>query len=221
MRRQNPPQASLDQALTFERYLNPVQLGVAYVVCATAGFVLIAILFAVLASGYILSPTGATTVVFALLALSPAVLAVIEFRRRPDDLISTIIRSLANSRRQPIAVATDRCAFKVLLMTGETLCVNLAFHYPQKNHVPQVQERIVGHVRQALQRDASMRTDSPTESEVLETVDRALDTVASEFNIPVLYCQVRDLHKIRDAYSKSDDVLTPSEYLGMATGTLG
>lgn len=159
--------------------------------------------------------------VFALLALSPAALAVVEFRRRPDDLISTIIRSLAKSRRQPIDVVTDRCAFKVLLMTGETLCVNLAFHYPAKNHIAQVQERIIAHVRQELQRAASFRNDPPTDTEVLDTVDRALDTVASEFDIPVLYSEVRDQHKIRDAYSKPDDVLTPSEYLGLATGTLG
>lgn len=223
MRRQNPPQASLDQAIVLEKYLNPAPLGVAYAVCAAAGFVAITILFAVLASGYLLSPTGTTTTVFVLLALSPAVLAVIEFRRRPADLLTAFIRSLVNSRRQPIEVVADRCAFKVLLMTGETLCVNLAFHYPAKNHVQPVQERIFGHVRQALERDASLRTDPPTDSEVLDIVDRALENVASEFSIPVLYSDVRDLHKIRDAYSRTDDVLTPSEYLGLsvATGTLG
>lgn len=221
MRRQNPPQASLDQALTFERYLNSATLGIMYAICAIAGFVTITILFAILASGYLLSPTGSTTVVFALLALSPAALAIIEFRRRPDDLLSTFLRSLANSRRQPISVAADRCAFKVLLMTGETLCVNLAFYYPAKNHVQQVQERIFGHARIALERIASMQNDPPSDAEVLDAVDRALEAIASEFDIPVLYSEVRDLHKIRDAYSKRDDVLTPSEYLGMATGTLG
>lgn len=221
MRRQNPPQASLDQALALERYLNPVQLGMVYVICATVGFVIITILFAILASGYLVKPTNAIAMVFAILALSPWALALIEFLRRPDDLLSTFFRSLANSRRQPLSVVDDRCAFKVLLMTGEPLCVNLAFYYPAKNHTQQVQERIFAHVRIALDHYISFLNDPPTDSEVLDTVDRALDSIASEFDIPVLYCAVRDQHKIRDAYSRLDDVLTPSEYLGLATGTLG
>lgn len=221
MRRQNPPQASLDQALALERYLNPVQLGVVYVLCATAGFVIIAILFAILASGYLIKPTKAITMLFAVLALSPWALALIEFLRRPSDLLSTYIRSLANSRRQPVSVTADRCAFKVLLMTGEPLCVNLSFYYPAKDHTQQVQERIFAHVRLALDHYVSFRNDPPADTELLDAVDRALESIASEFDIPVLYSEVRDQHKIRDAYSRLDDVLTSSEYLGMATGTLG
>jgi len=61
MRRQNPPQASLDQALALEKYLNPIAIGVAYALCAIAGFAVVALLFAVLVYDYILSATAATT----------------------------------------------------------------------------------------------------------------------------------------------------------------
>jgi len=221
MRRQNPPQVSLDQALAFERNLNPAPLGVAYAVCAIAGFVTITILFAILASDYLLSPTGTTTAIFALLALSPAVLALMEFRRRPDDLLSTFIRSMANSRREPISVTAERCAFKVLLITGETLYVDLAFHYPGKSHIPEVRESIVAHVRLALDCDSSKRNDPPTDSEVLDVVDSALETVASEFNIPVLYSKLLSLQKVRDEYSKPEDVMALPNRRRFATGTLG
>lgn len=221
MKRQNPPQASLDQALTFERFLNPVQLGVAYAVLAIAGFIFVTILFAVLASSSLVSSTRATTVVFAMLALSPAVLALIEFQRRPDDLLSVLIRSAAESRRKPLSVTADRCTFKVLLRSGETLCVNLGFYYPAKYHVSQVQERVISRARLALELYASLRNEPPTDNEVQDTLDQALESVASEFDIPVLYSEIRDQHRIRDAYSQPDDALTPYEYLGLATGTLG
>src|SRR5690348_14866719 len=134
MRRQNPPQSSLEQAQALERYLNPMALGVAYFLCATAWFAVIALLFSILVSGYLLSPTKTMTALFLVMALAPGALAFVEFGRRPNDLLSVCIRGFANSRRAPISVAADRCAFKVLLMTGESLCVNLSFHYPAKNH---------------------------------------------------------------------------------------
>ncbi|MFZ0661677.1 MAG: hypothetical protein WAM66_03215 [Acidobacteriaceae bacterium] len=201
MRRQNPPQESLDQALALERYLNPAPLGEIYTVCATAGFVVITLLFAVLASGYFLSPTKSTTTLFVLLALSPGVLALVEFISSPNDLLSFLIRRLANSRRRPIRLTADSCTFKVPLKTGETMSVNLSFHYPAKKYVAGVEEFLLDRVRCSLDHDSSMRTRLPSEKEVRDTVDDALDTVASEFNIPVLYSEVRDLHRIRDAYS--------------------
>ena len=220
MRRQNPPQASLDQALALEKYLTPIALGVVYTLCAVAGFAVVALLFAVLVYADILSPTAATTVIFSLAALMPAVFAFFAFSRRPGDPLSRSIRSLAEARRQPISVKADRYSFKVLLMTGEPLCVNLAFHYPAKHHLPEVRERLNVYVRSTLERECCNRWDMPEDWEITNVVDRALDVVAAEFEIPVLYSELRDVHKIRDAYSNRED-LTPSEYLGLGTGTLG
>jgi hypothetical protein len=221
MRRQNPPQATLDQAQALEGWLKPAPLGVAYVVCATAGFVVITLLFAILSSGNILRLRVSTSTFLALLAVGPCALALVEFWRKPDDLLSAVIRGLADSRRRPLNVTAEHCAFKVLLMNGEPLCADLAFHYPAKYHTPQVREYIVCHVRLALEREASLRNDPPSTREVLDSVDGALDRVASEFNIPVLYSQVLDLHKIRDAYSKPEDLPTLPQYRELATGTLG
>lgn len=220
MRRQNPPQASLDQALALEKYLNPFALGVVYALCAVAGFAVVAMLFAVLVYSYILNGSATVTIFFSLVASVPAVLAILAFIRRPYDPLSRSIRSLADSRRRPISVKTDRYSFTVLLMTGEPLCVNLAFQYPAKYHLPEVRERLNAFVRSALERECCNRSDLPEDQEITNVVDRALDVVAAEFEIPVLYSELRDLHKIRDAYSNRED-LTPSEYLGLGTGTLG
>lgn len=220
MRRQNPPQASLDQALALEKFLNPMPIGVVYALCAVAGFAIVALLFAVLVYSYILTATATTTAVFSLAAVVPAVVALLAFSRRPDDPLSRSIRSLANSRRQPIRVAADRSSFQVLLMTGETLCVNLAFQYPARHHLPEVRQQVNICVRAALDRVCSGHSEAPPDRDVLDAVDSALEVVAAEFQIPVLYAELRDMHKIRDAYSKLDD-LTPSEYLGVSTGTLG
>jgi hypothetical protein len=220
MRRQNPPQASLDQALALEKYLSPFALGVTYALCAIVGFAVVALFFAVLVYDYILNAAVVTTVLFSLVALVPAVFAIFAFMRRPDDPLSRAIRNLADSRRQPISVKADRYSFTVLLMTGEPLCVNLAFHYPAKYHLPEVRERLNAFVRSALERECCNRSDLPKDQEINAVVDRALDVVAAEFEVPVLYSELRDMHKIRDAYSNRED-LTPSEYLGLGTGTLG
>jgi len=220
MRRQNPPQASLDQALALEKYLNPFALSVVYALCAIAGFAVVALLFAVLVYSYILNATATVTILFSLVASVPAVLAILGFLRRPHDPLSRSIRSLAASRRRPISVKADRYSFKVLLMTGEPLCVNLAFRYPAKYHLPEVRERLNAFVRSALEHECCNRSGLPRDHEITSVVDRALDIVAAEFEIPVLYSELRDMHKIRDAYSNRED-LTPSEYLGLGTGTLG
>lgn len=218
MRRQNPPQSSLEQARALEKYLNPAAIATIYALFATASFVLIALLFGFLVYSYILSPTPVAIASFAILALSPSALALFALRRRPDDLLSVAIRSLADSRRRPINVAADRVAYKVLLMTGETLCVNLSFFYPVKSGTPEVRERLRVFVRAALQQDCTTRTELPSEREIEQIVDHALAIIAAEHNVPVLYSEVRDIHKIRDSYSRRDD-LTPWEYLG--TGTRG
>ncbi|MGH9587611.1 MAG: hypothetical protein ACRD3F_11710 [Acidobacteriaceae bacterium] len=221
MKRQNPPQASLDQALAIECFLRPAPLVAIYLVCATAAFAVLALLLVILFSENVLNPAGNVGLLLLLLGLGPAVMAFVEFWRRPDDLLSAVIRNLANSRRKPIGVNAERCNFKVLLRTGEPMCANLTFQFPAEDHLPEVREYILSYVRLSLERYASMLTELPPENDVRDVVDRALDTVAGEYRIPVLYSEVLSLQKIRDAYSRPDDLPTRSEHVGLATGTLG
>lgn len=218
MRRQNPPQASLDQAHSIERYLNRPAITVAYALCATMFFGFISLLFAVLVHDYLLNPTPTTTAFFAMISLVPAVLAFLACRRRPDDPLSWSIMRLANSRRIPINVAADRRSFKVPLMNGETICVNFSFHYPTKYQSAELGERLDTYVRAALEREFSKHSMLPSEMAIEEAIDGVLELIAHQFDIPVLYPEIRDVHKVRDAYSAAGD-LAPSEFLG--TGTLG
>lgn len=218
MRRQNPPEASLDQACAIERYLNPTAIAAAYTLFASLSFTFIALLFAMLVYDYILIPTAGTITVFVVIALAPGAVALLAFKQKPNDVVSVCIRSLADSKRRPVEVAPDPHAFKVLLMSGETLCVNFGFYYPASYHTTEIKERLNVFVRAALQGECTKRAELPTDREIEDAIDDALEVVAAEFGIPVLYPELRDMHKIRDAYSKQLD-LTSSEFLG--TGTLG
>lgn len=218
MRRQNPPQASLDQAQHIEQFLSPAAIASGYALAAAIFFGFISLLFAVLVHDYILNPTPTTIAWFAMVGLVPAVLAFFGIRRRPDDPLSWSLMRLANSRRIPINVAADPRSFKVLLMNGETICVNFSFHYPAKHQTVELRERLDMYVRAALERESSKHSMLPSEMAIVEAVDDTLELIAHQFDILVLYAEIRDVHKVRDAYSVNGD-LAPSEYLG--TGTLG
>lgn len=214
MRRQNPPKAFLDKASEIEKYLNPLAVGAAYALCAAVSFGLLAVLFAALVDGGVLYPNWMTLTVFVIVAATPGVLAILAFRRRPSDPFSDYIRSLAESWQQPIKLTEDRCTFKVLMTTGEVLCVNLSFYYPAEDQTMDAKVRLNVFVRAALERDCSLRTRVPSEREIEAAIDDALEFVAAEANLPILYSEVRDVHKVRDGYSKVHDDLAPSEFLG-------
>lgn len=218
MRRQNPPQASLDQAQSIERFLNTAAIASVYALCSAAFFGFTSLLFAVLVHDYILNPTPTTIAFFAMVGLAPAILAFFACRRRPDDPLSWSIMRLANSRRIPISVAADPRSFKVLLMNGETICINFSFYYPAKCQSAELSGRLDTYVRAALERECSKHSMLPSEMAIEEAIDSVLELIAHQFDIPVLYPETRDIHKVRDAYSVTGD-LAPSEYLG--TGTLG
>lgn len=218
MRRQNPPQASLDQAQSLEKLLHPAAVAAAYSLWATLAFGFVALLFAVLTRDYILNPTPFAIAVFALIGLAPGALAVLAWKHRPRDPFSRIIRYLADWRRLPVSVFAHPCIYKFLLMNGETLCINSALCYPVKYDSAELKDRLNICVRAALEQECSNRTTLPTDREIEHAADLALEIIAAQFNIPVLYLEIRDIRKIRDAYSAADD-LAPSEYLG--TGTRG
>lgn len=218
MRRQNPPQASLDQARALEKYLSRAAIGIIYALFATVSFALVAMFFALFVYDNLVTPSTSAFAIFALMALLPAVLALLMFRLAPGDPLSIGIRSVADSRRRPLPVKPLPISFKVLLGTGEVLCLNFWFHFPEKVQTAAVRERLICYVRTAMEQHCMNLSEVPGEEEIEEVADRALEFVAMECDIPVLYSEIRDIHKIRDSYSRLDD-LSPSEYLG--TGTLG
>jgi hypothetical protein len=218
MRRQNPPQASLDQARNIEKYLSPPSIAAAYALGAAIYFGFVALLFAVMVHDYIVDPTPITIAIFTIVGVAPVVLTYLVWKRRPDDPLSYAIERLADSRRVPLGLTADRRTFKVRLMNGETLCVNLSFYYPEKNQTAELIGKLDMYARAALEQECSKYDKVPAEQKIEDTVDVALELVANEFDIPVLYVEITDLHKIRDAYSVSGD-LAPSEFLG--TGTVG
>lgn len=214
MRRQNPPQSFLDKASDFERYLSATAVGAAYALCAAISFGLLALVFAMLVNSGVIYPSGIMLAVFVIIAASPAVLAVLAFRRRPSDPFSDYIRKVAEAWQQPLKVAEDRSSFKVLMMSGETLCVNLSFFYPSECQTVEAKVRLNVFVRAALERDCSARVRVPNEREIEAAIDDALEFVAAEAEIPILYAEVLDVHKVRDVYSMVHDDLAPSEFLG-------
>jgi hypothetical protein len=218
MRRQNPPQAALDQAQHIEKFLNPAAIAVAYALLAAILFGFISLLFAVLVHDYLLNPTPTTISLFAVAGLVPAVFAFLAYRGRPDDPLSWSIMRLANSWRIPVSLVADRRTFKVLLMNGETICINFSFHYPAKNQTAELSGRLDTYVRTALEQECSKHSKLPSEMQIIDALEVPLELVAEQYDIPVLYPEIRDIHKVRDAYSVTGD-LAPSEYLG--TGTLG
>lgn len=153
-----------------------------------------------------------------MVGLVPAMLAFLACGRRPDDPLSWLIMRLANSRRIPISVVVDPRRFKVSLMNGETICINFWFYYPAQNQTAELNERLDTYVRAALERECSKHSMLPSEMAIEEAIEGALELIAHQFDIPVLYPEIRDVHKVRDAYSVAGD-LASSEYLG--TGTLG
>jgi hypothetical protein len=219
MRRQNPPQASLDQAQSLEKFLHPAAVAAAYSLWAALAFGFVALLFAVSVHDYLVSPTPLTIALFVLIGLVPGTLAVLAWKHRPGDPFSRIVQYLLDWRRLPISVFAHPCTYKFLLMNGETLCVNSALFYPVKFDSKELKDSLNVCVRAALEKECSNRTTLPSDREIEHAADLALEMIAAEFSIPVLYLEIRDTRKIRDAYSAADD-LAPSEYLGN-TGTLG
>jgi hypothetical protein len=219
MRRQNPPQASLDLARNIEKYLNPTTIAAVYALCAAVYCGYVALMLAVLLHEYILNPTPETFGMFAAIGIVPTAFAVLACKHRPSDPLSRFIRWLASLWRRPVNVAADQYTFKVLLMQGETLCINCSFYYPAKNHTAEVKDRLTNSVRAALEQDCSRRNKVPSDWAIEAATGPALEVLAAQYNIPVLYMEVGRIYKMLDAYSSSWDQLAPVEKL--STGTLG
>ena len=219
MRSQNPPQAYLDRAQAAEKYLSPAMIASIYSIAATTWAVLIGLGFAGLVY---LSDTNATPtaiVIVLVFALIPAAYSVAAWFRRPDDLISAYLTRYTNMWRIPIKLTHDQRLFKVMLMTGEVLGISISFYYPAKDDTKELKDELYTLTHAAISAVGSMRNSVMSEREIEETLDPALEKVAIEFGLPVLYAEVHEVGKYQEAYTIGQDDLLPVPPL--STGTHG
>lgn len=205
MRSQNPPQAYLDKALATEKYLRPAVIASIYAVAAILWAVFICLAFVVVVNMSAASATPIAITIVVALALIPAVFAVTAWFMRPDDLLSNYLTRYANMWRIPIEVAKDHRLFKLMLMTGEAIGIDITFYYPAKEQTDELRERLYTLTHAALSSVCSMRNSAPSEDEVEETIEPKLDTVAREFDLPILYSEVRDIGQYPEAYTIGQD----------------
>jgi hypothetical protein len=198
VRRQNPPQASIDRARDIEKYLSPTSIAIIYGIGAVIYAVVVTLFYALMVAAGFISATQTSVMVFALVGLIPATFIFLAVFLRPNDPISRYIKSAADSFRRPMPVAPDDCTFKVHLMDGETLCVKMCFFYPAKDHSADLKDRLYTVVHGALSQDFSTRVIVPTYKEIETTLDKPLGLLAEERDIPVFYPEIRDVFCARD-----------------------
>jgi hypothetical protein len=227
MRQQNPPSTFIEKAEALEKYLRPTPLGCLYGVIFVLYAAAMALVFAGLVLGSALDPTHLTITIAVIIGCLPAVSALVAYLRRPNDPLSYYITGLANAWRCPLEAPADQCTFKTGFRGGaEDLLVKLAFHYPTKQQVPEIKERLYTYVRAALTSEFSMKLALPSYLDIERALDPSLEMLAAEYKIPVLYPEILDVRIIRDVYRGVE--LAPSwrevdsaadEY--QATGTAG
>lgn len=211
MRRQNPPQAYLENAEYLERYLRP---SVIYGIYAIAGILCIAVValcFALLIRNQNLAYTQTTFAALAALVCLPVVAVLLLCFLRPKDPVSAWLMWGSETWRKPLPLHREECAFKDLLGSGDTLSLKLAVFYPVRDDGEEIQQRLHIYLKAALAKDCSMLLASPGVREIEEIVEPVLEVVASERGIPVLYCEVVDLETIRADYSVEDGELEVAE----------
>lgn len=213
MRSQNPPQAYLDKAVTIEKYLRPAMIASIYAIAATAWAVFIGLGFAVLVYLSAASDTPIAITIVLAFALIPAAYAVAAWFRRPDDLISAYLTRYANMWRIPVKLTCDEQLFKVMLMTGDVLGISISFYYLAKEETADLKKELYTLTHAAISAVASTRHSAMSDREVEEIMDPALERVAIEFGLPVLYAEVHEVGKYQEAYTIGQDnnpLLSPS-----------
>lgn len=220
MRIENPPQAYLDRALSVERYLRPAMLATIYAAAAASWAVLICLAFAALVHFAAANATPITITIVLALALVPGGFAGAAWFLRPNDLLSAYLGRYANIWREPIELVRDQVLFKVMLMTGEVLGISIFFHYPTKEQKEELKEELYTRTHSRLSGVGSTRNSAMSEDEIEAIIDPALEITAREFEIPVLYAEIGEIGKYREAYrigQEEDDM----PFLPFGTGTHG
>ena len=211
MRRQNPPQSSIDRARSIEKYLSPTSIAVIYGIGAIIYAVGVTLVFALMVGAGAITVTQTSIMVVALIGLVPATFIFLAVFLRPNDPVSQYIKGAADSFRKPMPVAPDDCTFKVHLMDGETLCVRMCFFYPANSRSNELKERLYTVVHGALSQDFSTRVVVPTYKEIETTIDKPLGLLAEEREIPVFYSEIRDIFHSREE--------SPAQVAYINTGT--
>lgn len=196
LRRQNPPQAHITRAEHIERYLHPAIIGSIYAGLGIFYALLVSAIFGVLLHGAVLKNSPATMGVFAFIVVVPAMLAIGGFFVRPNDPLSRSFLRVAQTWRRPLDLHAEDCTFSEGLMNGESVRVKALFYYPVEGRSPEVIERVHSYVKSALMRNCSLRSSAPTQEEVADAINGALEIVAHECGIPILYCEIQSVSQV-------------------------
>ncbi len=193
MKRQNPPPAHVAKAGEFEKYLRPEAIATAYGVIAICYLALVCVLFAILVHEAVLNPSTVVILTFAVVAFVPATAISLAYFLRPDDPLSLYLTNKAKVWRSPLAVSPDKCTLQALLKDGSTGRVNLTFYYPEHVRTREMTDWLYTCAHAGLAQDFDNRTQLPTFPEIEKALDASLDTVANQFNIPVLFCEIQNV----------------------------
>ena len=217
MRRQNPPQAHIDNAVDVESFLRPARIIGAYAVLSALYVALLASAYAVFARDALVNTTPRNTGLFFVAAAVPLLIAVLFCVLRPRDPISLWLTSISRQWRTPVQLAAEEHTFKELLGDGDGLCIKVSLYYPAKLHSQEIKDQLYLYVNGALARECSMRIVVPTLEQIEEAVQSALEIVGSERDIPVLYPVVREVYKIQSDFNFHEGELESAEF--WRTGT--
>ncbi|HUY80924.1 MAG TPA: hypothetical protein VMU92_04305 [Acidobacteriaceae bacterium] len=188
----------MEKARELEKYLSPTPITIIYGIAAVSYAIAVTLFFGLLIVVGAIVETETAVMVFALVALIPAVFIFMAVFLRPNDPVSRYIRGAADSIRRPMPVTPENCTFKVHMMDGETLCIKMSFFYPAKDRSADLKERLYTVVHGALSQDFSTRVIVPTYKEIETTLDKPLAFLAEERDIPVFYPEIHDVYCARD-----------------------
>lgn len=217
MKRQNPPPAHLAKAGEFEKYLRPEAIATAYGVIAICYLALVSAIFASLVHESILNPTTVVILTFAVIAFVPATATSLAYFLRPDDPLSLYLTNKVKVWRTPLSVWPDKCILKAQLKDGSTGRVNLTFYYPQQARTREMTEWLYTCTHAGLALDFDSRTELPSFPEIEKALDASLDSVAAQYNVPVLFCEIHGVEITEEIPFSFESV--PIDHV--RTGTLG
>lgn len=217
MRKQNPPQAYLENADFLERYLRLSVILPIYAIASLLCIGIVTLTFTLLIHNGVLSSTPPVISAFVTLLCLPAAAAILFCLLRPRDPVSAWLVGGVKTWRQPLEMHREDCTFKELLGSGEGLCVKVAVYYPVRNHTQDIKERLYLYMQSALARDCSMRIAVPDNGQVETAIEPALEIVASERGVPVLYSEVMEVATMQADNNFQEGDLESAEF--WRTGT--
>lgn len=201
MRRHNPPPDYIDKAEDLEKLLRPITIASFYAIFGIIFAVMVGLLFAILVHGSYLNPTQPVMTAFIVIGCAPLSFALIALLVAPHDPVSSYISKLAKAWRKPIDVIPEECVFHELMADGEGVCFKVSFVYPEKNQTQYVKERLYTYVNSALAKECSTRVTIPSPQEVEEIIDPPMEIMATEYGIPVMYSEIREVFKMPGVYN--------------------